>query len=624
MSLTGTSHIKKGTVCQDSHKVAQLTNGWTVAAVADGVGSSKHSDIASRLAVDTVIELCNSRIDKFTRLSEVKDIVKNAYSEAQQRIAEYAYAHDDELSDYDTTLHMVVYDGNGFVYGHAGDGGIVGLTNDGRYIKVTTPQKAEDNICVIPLRAGEDSWVIGEEKGKYASVLLATDGVYDKFYPYLLQFQKHEPYVYVSLIRYFMDNYLLRVSEDNIGEIEKSRKDFLESANCDSITDDKTVVVIINQNVIPKLQDDSYYEEPDWGELDLAWRKMAYPHLYPQDIEYTGIRADQYILEGKPIAVGKTCKIYSVKGDTASIAQIYDEKFATEELAVKLTRMMKRAPSRRVMPYVIWPQDLLFDSNKKFAGVLFPKCSAKESLREVYEIGSKINVTLTWKSKIEIAISLCEVISAIHDAGYIVGNLNPESILVDPDKTKIYLADSDSILIQKEKSEWDMGLPEYMPVEIHNAIRQEHTGIVSAPQYTLESDNFALAVIIFKVLMNGAHPFACRIVNLQSDVDCPQPTDNIIEGYFPYVMKKNDFDIPMYAPHISILPEDIQRLFYRVFVEGHTRPSNRPTPDEWTKSLYKLLKYLKTCNANKLHYYYRGLVKCPWCDFEGSNSQNKK
>lgn len=621
MSLTGTSHIKKGTVCQDSHKVAQLPNGWVAAAVADGVGSSKHSDIASRLAVDTVIEICNNRIDKHTKLSEVKEIVKNAYNEAQQRIAEYVYAHDDELSDYDTTLHMVVYDGSGFVYGHAGDGGIVGLTNDGKYIKVTVPQKAEDNICVIPLRGGETSWVIEEVKGKFASVLLATDGVYDTFYPYLLR--GNDPDVYVPLIRFFMDNNVLSATQDNIQEIQKSRQEYVDSQAYESVSDDKTIVVIINQNVNPKLQEDAYYAEPNWAELELAWRKKAYPHLYPQDIEYTGIRANQYVLEGKPFAVGKTCKIHSIKGNTASIAQIYDEKFATEELAAKLIHMMKHTPSRRVLPYVIWPQDLLYDSNNKFVGIILPKCGAIESLREVYEMGSKLNATLTWKAKIEVATSLCEVISAIHDAGYIVGNFNPESIFVDANKAQIYLMDPDSFLIQKEKSEWNMGLPEYIPVEIHNGIQHGNTSIGKAPQYTLESDYFALAVIIFKILMNGAHPFACRIINLQSDAECPQPVDNIIEGYFPYVMKKSDLDIPVYAPHISILPDDIQKLFYRAFVDGHTRPSSRPGPVEWEKSLGRLLKSLTNCNASPMHNYYKGLFKCPWCELEGPHNQSK-
>ncbi len=278
MSLTGSSHIKRGIVCQDAHKIFQLSNGWIVAAVADGVGSSRHSDIASRLAVDTVIEMCNNRIDKHTKLSEVKEIVKKAYNEAQQRIVNYAYAHDDELSDYDTTLHMVVYDGSGFVYGHAGDGGIIGLTNDGKYIKVTKPQKAEDSICVIPLRAGEDSWVIGEQKGKFASVLLATDGIYDTFYPYLLR--DNYPDIYVPLARFFMDNNVLSVTQENIGEIEKSRLDFVNSEAYASVDDDKTLVVVINPNIFPKMQEDSYYTEPDWDRLQLEWNMKAYPHLY--------------------------------------------------------------------------------------------------------------------------------------------------------------------------------------------------------------------------------------------------------------------------------------------------------------------------------------------------------
>ena len=290
-SLIGSSHIKKGSVCQDSNKAFRLSNGWLVAAVADGVGSAKHSEIASKLAVDTVVEICNDRINKHTKFSELQSIILDAYKDAEKRIEDYADQQGDSITEYDTTLSMVIYDGEKIAYGHSGDGGIVGLSVNGEYLKITNPQKAEDNICVIPLRAGEQHWVIGACEERLASVLLATDGIYDTFFPYLLRGQEVE--VYVPLIRFFMDNNCMEINDENLADIEKSRIEFLQSPAYSSVTDDKTVLVVFNQKIMPSIKEESYYAEPNWEKLQLEWNKKAYPHLYKDVQENDAIQPEK-------------------------------------------------------------------------------------------------------------------------------------------------------------------------------------------------------------------------------------------------------------------------------------------------------------------------------------------
>lgn len=277
-SIVGTSHVKKGTVCQDSHKATILSNGWCVAAVADGVGSAKHSEVASDMAVNKVVSYCSEHIGTDSKIEDLTEVLKSAYSAAEKAIQEYVDAHEDSITDYDTTLSMIVYDGKTIAYGHSGDGGIVGLMNDGMYVKITNPQKASDGICVIPLRAGESNWEFGTVQGEYASVLLATDGVYDTFFPYLLRGQKNE--VYVPLIQYFMDNNVLELTEENAADVEKSRVEFLNSTAYEPVTDDKTVLVVVNHQIKPSFQGEEYYKDPDWEALQLEWNKKAYPHLY--------------------------------------------------------------------------------------------------------------------------------------------------------------------------------------------------------------------------------------------------------------------------------------------------------------------------------------------------------
>jgi len=276
-SVIGSSHEKQGTKCQDANKIRKLANGTVIAAVADGVGSCKYSDVASQIAVDVSTAYCESNLN----ICGFADLIEAAFVQAELEIEKQSMQDNQPLPEYDTTLDLVIYDGKRITYGHCGDGGIIGLTNKGDYIKVTTPQK-KDGMFVIPLRSGSkdknNTWVFGCAEDDLASVLLATDGVYDIFFPYLLKGQPVE--VYIPLIKYFMDNNEINVSKDNIETISEQRKVFLNSDTCKSITDDKTLLVLINEDIMPERKDDAYYEEPDWEALQLEWNKKAYPHLY--------------------------------------------------------------------------------------------------------------------------------------------------------------------------------------------------------------------------------------------------------------------------------------------------------------------------------------------------------
>ena len=281
-SIAGSSHVTLGVGCQDSCKT-RPENGcgrFVVAAVADGVGSCRHSDVAAQIAVEFSTAFCGEQLQKEQDGCGLPKLIEEAFAQAELAIEKQSLTDNQPLSEYDTTLDLVIYDGKRIAYGHCGDGGIVGLTVKGEYVKVTNPQKKEGRF-VVPLRNGsrdkDGTWVFGCVEDELASVLLATDGVYDVFFPYLLKGQPLE--VYVPLVRYFMDNTGIRVSEDAIAQIAEERKAFLNGSDCESVTDDKTVLVLFNEDVMPERKEDSYYAEPDWIALTQEWNQKAYPHL---------------------------------------------------------------------------------------------------------------------------------------------------------------------------------------------------------------------------------------------------------------------------------------------------------------------------------------------------------
>lgn len=279
ISITGSSHIKNGVVCQDASKVVIAKNGLNIAAIADGVGSCKHSDISSKLAVEVATQYCLDILNN-SEGCDLKDVIKQAFLLAELEIEKKSLCDNNPITDYDTTLSMVIYDGTKVTYGHCGDGGIVCLTSEGDYLKTTSPQK-KDGIFVVPLRSGLEEWIFGEVESCVSSVLLATDGIYDALFPYLLKTQPVE--AYIPLIQYFMDSNCFELSHTTIENIRLERIAFLKSETCASITDDMTIVVLVNGDYKPERKDETFYREPDWEDLKLEWDKKAYPHLYKKE-----------------------------------------------------------------------------------------------------------------------------------------------------------------------------------------------------------------------------------------------------------------------------------------------------------------------------------------------------
>ena len=56
-SLRGRDHIKSNMPCHDASQIETISSSWKIAVVADGVGSCKHAELASGIAVKEVTEL---------------------------------------------------------------------------------------------------------------------------------------------------------------------------------------------------------------------------------------------------------------------------------------------------------------------------------------------------------------------------------------------------------------------------------------------------------------------------------------------------------------------------------------------------------------------------------------
>jgi serine/threonine protein phosphatase PrpC len=283
ISLPGTYHIKNDIVCQDYHKIIHIGKKMAIAAVADGLGSADYSDVGSKIAATTVTEHCYQCIISAKEGINLLDIIKNVFKAAQRAVEKEAASKDHDIVHYDTTLTLAVLIYDTLYYGHSGDSGMIALTTEGRYETVTKQQRDEEGR-VFPLFY-EDKWEFGQFNKKVSSVLLATDGMLETFFPLYI---KNAPVnIHVSLMQFFMDNRNLRINKTGSETVQANVSEFMENIPDETVNDDKTVAVLINTAVKTKLQPKEYYIEPDWIKLkqehDEAWKRAAYPGLYKNE-----------------------------------------------------------------------------------------------------------------------------------------------------------------------------------------------------------------------------------------------------------------------------------------------------------------------------------------------------
>ena len=317
------------------------------------------------------------------------------------------------------------------------------------------------------------------------------------------------------------------------------------------------------------------------------------------------------------IGSGGEGTIYKIAGTSDYVLKIYKPEKRNTSRYKKLQTMAGAGLTASAKQQLTWPETIVYENNN-FAGYLMRFVKGEE-LNVMYS--DKYKNKTTFRAMIKIAMNLCVAINAVHNINQVCGDLNPKNIKVDPDKSTVTLVDTDSYHIYDGSHTYrcEVGLPEYLAPEIQSKLRGGVTlATANLPTFTKATDLFALAVHIFALLMNGCHPFSCAVQNTnKASVAAPQPLENIRDGFFPFYDKRAGVTIPVYAPDYNMLPQGIQNLFKKAFVDGHKNPSIRPTAEEWYNELGKMDKDLTQCSCKKIHVYPSYLKgKCPWCELE--------
>jgi len=122
-SQRGGGHIRNGSECQDRHAFHIEGPNWYLVCC-DGAGSAPHSGEGAEMSVRTAMRwLAKNRISRADAHPE--RLLAKCFQSVHRRLCRFVDSQQESLSDFCTTLLVVVGNEHGLVAGLVGDGGLV-------------------------------------------------------------------------------------------------------------------------------------------------------------------------------------------------------------------------------------------------------------------------------------------------------------------------------------------------------------------------------------------------------------------------------------------------------------------------------------------------------------------
>nr|WP_230972468.1 hypothetical protein [Archaeoglobus neptunius] len=263
------------------------------------------------------------------------------------------------------------------------------------------------------------------------------------------------------------------------------------------------------------------------------------------------------------------------------VAKIYRKERITADLKEKVSVMVKLREFLHVDKSdfsIVWPKALVFNSKKEFVGYVMSRadgtplqkiCNSSTLLRKYRHVKRS--------DLVKIAINTLKALDHLYSYRVLMGDVNQLNILVD-EKLKVYLIDTDSYQIGPFVCK--VGKPEFSHPDW---IGSKYEDNPRSPR----SEGFALAILVFMILLPGKHPF--------SKIGGEGVIDNIKQRFFPYAVRGTDVSSYERAPagywrYIwSHTPPKVKEILHDILV-GEREPL---TYEELRATVNELIYYLE-------------------------------
>ncbi|WP_242032255.1 protein kinase domain-containing protein [Aphanizomenon flos-aquae] len=314
-------------------------------------------------------------------------------------------------------------------------------------------------------------------------------------------------------------------------------------------------------------------------------------------------------LLGKEIANSGEAKVWRTN-QNGYLAKIYHSP--TPERVQKLAVMIANPPTEpnSHLHHVsfAWPKSALKNAQGDCVGFLMPEIKDGKELIDVYNPRRRqaLKLEIDWRFLHTTALNIVSIIEALHAAGYVLGDIKPQNILVN-NRALPSIIDTDSFQVINPKNGKVyyclVGSPGYTPPEL---MGKDFASI----EQTEVHDRFRLGVIIYQLLFGGNNHFQGKWTGAGEP---PEPDEIIRRGLWLYSPNSLIEPVARTIPMIIVHPA-IRECFLKCFNDGHKNPNLRPTAREWLEALRTGNDNLTICGRVDSHYYSRTFGNCYWCD----------
>lgn len=279
-------------------------------------------------------------------------------------------------------------------------------------------------------------------------------------------------------------------------------------------------------------------------------------------------------LSDKPFAQGGEAAVHTVLRFPSVVVKLYhptvlQKRGSTLRAKIEAMSSDPKLACLKQHPGLAWPRFSVFDERgnwrgyamRKVFGVCMNILAHAMAYREHFPKLDRLAV-------VAYLLTVLETLRELFSVGVMIGDYNLANFLCVPDSDAVTLIDCDSWQVSATNKIFRC--PVAAPDMLAPELQGKALGKVSR---TLESESFSLAILLFKALMLGRHPYDV--------VGGAGPVENIRTGYFPYGQGGGGIPKGPWFNIWSHLPFKLKEQFIHTFKHGAGDPNARTSLSAW-------------------------------------------
>lgn len=278
---------------------------------------------------------------------------------------------------------------------------------------------------------------------------------------------------------------------------------------------------------------------------------------------------------GKRLERGGEGQIFALRDRHDVIVKWYHPELLAkrgEELHRKVEAMRTLRDSQMTRD-VCWPLIRVYDQQRRWIGfAMYRARGVRMSFLAHALLYQRYFPGLDRRRTVSYLIRFIEIVQQLHEAGVCIGDYNLNNIFCVPTSDQVTLIDCDSYQLSVDGTFYPcpVGSPDMTPKE-HQGVSFRH--VMRSPR----SEAFSLAIVLFKCLMLGRHPYDI--------VGGDDPVRNLRRGNFAYGRGARHVPQGVWYELWSELPETLRDMFVTTFTVGADAPGQRVTLPQWHAAL---------------------------------------